>query len=597
MMAAALIAAGAYAVTAGYDFVYDDVHIIRNKTLLHSLANWREILTTTWWGYALYRPLTELSFAVDWTLSKGDPGWFHVVNVLLHAVTTALVFRLARIGLGVVGAGAAALAFAVHPVHVEAVANVVGRAEVLAACMALAAVLCYRMDGSLARQGDTGPRRWAASLGALAALGAGLAAKETAFAIPGLFLLVDWFEAGIHDERPATTLRRHAVLWMGSVALALEWLWVRAMVVGDLAGDHPAAGLEGQGFVGRVLVMAPVVLEYARLLWFPARLSADYSPDFLPAAARLTVRGLAGLAVLAALAWLTIRARRRAPMISLGLVWIGGTLLIVSNLIVPTGVLLAERTLYLPSVGAVLVLGWLVAWSEASWRHVGVALAALAVAAGLVRTSTRLPTWRDNDHFFPQLVRDAPGSYRSFLVAGALAYDAGDRGRGEVLLRRALLVYSLHPLVWETLAYRFEEEGRWREAAQHFRAAFLLDSLRLEAGARAAVAYVRAGLVDSADIVARRMAAVDSSDVRHLATRAEIALARGRPLEAMTWRRRVAWRFPRVWQYWFLTADAALRAAYCPEAVRSIERVRELAPSAPRLHELVQRAEHSGCAR
>ncbi len=595
MIAAALIAAGAYAVTAGYAFVYDDIHIIQNKTLLHSLANWRDILRTTWWGYALYRPLTELSFALDWTLSNGDPGWFHLVNLLLHAVTTALVFRLARTGLGTVGAGGAALAFAVHPVHVEAVASVVGRAEVLAACMALAAVLCYRLDGTLARQGDGGPRRWAASLGALAALAAGLAAKETAFAIPGLFLLSDWFEAGIHDEQPATVLRRHAVLWIGSVALALEWLWIRATIVGDLAGDHPAAGLEGQGFVGRLLVMAPVVLEYVRLLWFPLRLSADYSPDFLPAAARVSLRGVAGLGLLVALAGLAIRARHRAPVITLGLGWIGGTLLIVSNLIVPTGVLLAERTLYLPSVGAVLVFGWLVAWTEASWRHLGVALAALAVTAGLVRTSTRLPTWRDNDHFFPQLVRDAPGSYRAYLVAGALAYDAGDRGRGEVLLRRALLVYSLHPLVWETLAYRLEEEGRWREAAQHFRAAFLLDSLRLEAGARAAVAYLRAGLGDSAEVVAARMAAVDSNDIRYLAVRAEIALAMGRPLEAMTWRRRVAWRFPRVWQYWFLTAEAALRAGYCPEAVRSVERIRALAPGAPRLDALVQRLAGGGC--
>ena len=282
-------------------------------------------------------------------------------------------------------------------------------------------------------------------------------------------------------------------------------------------------------------------------------------------------------------------------MITLGLAWIGGTLLVVSNLIVPTGVLVAERTLYLPSVGAVLVVGWFVAWTEASWHRVGIALTAVLVATGLTGALLRLPTWRDNSHFFPQLVRDAPGSYRSYLVAGALAYDAGDRPRGEVLLRRALLVYSLHPLVWETLAYRFEEDRRWDEAARHFRAAFLLDSLRFEAGARAAVSFVRAGMLDSADAVTARMARVNPQDFRYQAARAEVAAARGRLLEAMTWRRRVAWQFPGVWQYWFLTADGAAAAGYCWEAQRSFRRVRELAPDLDQLEALASRVRAAGC--
>ncbi|HEX9581385.1 MAG TPA: hypothetical protein VF970_09810 [Gemmatimonadales bacterium] len=596
LVVAMLVAAGAYAVTAGYQFVYDDVHIIQNKTLLHSLANWRQILTTTWWGYALYRPVTELTFALDWAVSGGDPRWFHVVNVVLHAVTSGLVFLLARTGLGTLGAGAAALAFAVHPVHVEAVANVVGRAEVLAACCALAAVLAYRADGALARRGKGGLLRLATSFGALAALGLALGAKETAFAVPGLFLLSDWLDAGAHDERAGLTWRRHAMLWIAAVALSLEWLWLRAGVVGDLAGDHAAPGLEGEGLPARVLVMAPVVLEWVRLLWAPVRLSADYSPDFFPADATLTPRGVVGLVTLVTLCWLGFRARRRAPMITLGLAWMGGTLLIVSNLVVPTGVLLAERTLYLPSVGAALAFGWLVAWTEASWRRVGVAVATIAVAAGLVRTATRLPIWTDNNHFFPQLVRDAPGSYKSYLVAGALSYDAGDRPRGEALIRRALTVYSLHPQVWETLAYRLEEDRRWDEAARHFRAAFLLDSMRLEAGARAVVSFLRAAMVDSAEAVARRMETVSPGDYRYQAARAEIAAAKARPLEAMTWRRRVAWQHPGAWQSWYLTADAAARAGFCWEAQRSLARTRVLQPPDRALETLANRVRDAGCA-
>ncbi len=595
LVAAALLGAGAYAATAGFQFVYDDVHIIQNKALLHSLANWREILRTTWWGHSLYRPFTELTFALDWTLSHGDPRWFHVVNVLLHGAVSALVYALARSGLSPVGAGAAALLFAVHPVHVEAVANVVGRAELWAALFTLVAALAYRWDGRLAARGNHTWRRAATSLASLLAVFLGMASKETAFATPGVLLLVDWWEGQRTGEGAAPTFRRHWVLWAATVALSLEWLWIRAGVLGELAGDHPAAGLEGEGLLGRAVVMAPVVLQYARLLFFPARLSADYSPNFLPVPGSFTGSVAAGLVLAAAALALAFRARQRAPALAFGIAWIAGTLLIVANLIVPTGVLLAERTLYLPSVGAVVMLGWLAAWAEANWRHAGVALAGLGVALGMARTATRIPVWSDNARFFPQLVKDAPGSYRSYWVAGAMAYDAGDPRRGEALLRRALDIYPLHPRMWETLAAQLERQQRWLEAAQAFRAVYTLDSTNLEDGARGILAFLRAGMPDSALSLAARLGAAYPDAPAYLAARAEIARAQGKLLESMTWRRRLAWADPKVWQYWFLTSQAALEVRACWEARRSLERAKALAPAEPRLAELEQRVAKSDC--
>ncbi len=596
--AAVLLAVGAYAVTAGYRFVYDDLHVIQNNAVLHSLTNWRAILRATWFGPDLYRPVTELSFALDWAVSGGDPRWFHLVNVLLHALTTALVYLLARGGLSVVGAGAAAMVFAVHPVHVEAVANVVGRAEVLAACFTVAAALAYRADGALAARGERNTwRRAAASLGTLVATALGLAAKETAFVIPGVLLLIDWFDGERRGERAGVRFTRHGVLWVGSVALALEWLWLRSLIIGDMVGVHPAPGLEGEGLAGRVLVMAPVVLQYLRLLFVPARLSADYSPNFLPAAARLSAGAVLGLAALLVCVAVGVGVRRRAPMVTFGLAWIGGSVLIVSNLIVPSGVLLAERTLYLPSVGAALVLGWLVAWTDASWARAGVALAGVLVALGMIRTETRVPAWRDNEHFFPQLVRDAPGSYRSYWVAGALAYGAGDRARGEALIRQAIVVYPLHPRVWETLAYQLEKDGRWLEAAQHFKTSFALDSTEVADGLLAVRNYIRAGMVDSAAAVAARVARSSPDDPRYYAAMAELESARGRLPAALSWRRRLAWSFPRTWEAWYLTAQAALAARSCWEAQRSTAMVRQLKPDLPELAEMGKRLRDLGCER
>jgi tetratricopeptide (TPR) repeat protein len=500
--------------------------------------------------------------------------------------------------LGLVGAGAAAFVFAVHPVHVEAVANVVGRAEVLAACLTLAAALAYRADGRLAAAGDRRSwRRATASLGTLAATGLGLAAKETAFVIPGVLLLVDWLDGERVGEPARAALRRHGILWAATVALALEWLWLRSQVLGELAGVHPAPGLEGEGLAGRVLVMAPVVLQYLRLLFVPARLSADYSPDFLPAVARVSFTGLVGFLAVAGLVALGVAARRRAPVLTFGLAWIGGSLLIVSNILVPTGVVLAERTLYLASVGAALMLGWLVAWTEASWRRAGVALAGGLVALGMLRTETRVLVWRDNNRFFPQLVQDAPGSYRSYWVAGALAYDAGDRSRGTALLRRAIVVYPYHPRVWETLAYQQEKDGHWLEAARAFRAAFALDSTEAANALLAVRNYLRAGMVDSASILAQRLSRSAPYDPRYYAVMAELDSAQGRPVAMLTWRRRIAWSFPDTWQSWSLMARAALAARVCWDAERSIDRLRALRPDLAEVKELEARWRELRCER
>ncbi len=585
-----LLALGAYALSVGHGFAYDDVYIIERNPLLHTLGNWREILAATWWPDAVYRPFTGLTLAVDWTLSGGDPRWFHVVNVLLHVAATGMVFFLARRMLSGLGATAAAAVFAVHPVHVEAVANVVGRAEVLATLFALGAVVLYRWDGELAEVGDAGGRRALASFGALGCLLLGLASKETAFVTPGLLLLVDWLAGRRLRDGWADAVRRHWVLWFGSIALTLEWLWIWVGVVGELEGGGVAPALMGEGLVGRAAVMAAVVPEYFRLLVLPAELSADYSPNFLPVGDGLGLREVLGVGVLILGVGVAVAFRRRAPVVPFALAWVAGSLLIVSNILVPTEVLLAERTLYLPSVGAVLLFGVGFGWIGERRPVAGALAAALLVALGMTRTVTRVPVWRDNTTLLPQLVRDAPGSFRSYWVSGYLHYAAGDSTRGEELLRQALRIYPLHASLWTDLAQQLEAQGRWRAAAGAFNAAFRIDSTRLIPAAAAVRNYGRAGMVDSAAAIARRARAVDPQN--HLVKLAlgDAALARGRPLEAMTWRRQVAWRFPRRWRYWYLTAAAALEAEYCPEVRRSLEHVRELAPETPAVDTLETQA-------
>ena len=144
-----------YANTLFNGFTYDDNAIVRTNTRIRSLANWRQIwLTDYWYEKAddepiadpvrdrLYRPLTLHSFAVNYALQGENPAGYHAVNIVAHALVCWLVwlFALRLVGDAAV-ASLAGILFAIHPVHSEAVAGIVGRGEILAAGFVLLGLL------------------------------------------------------------------------------------------------------------------------------------------------------------------------------------------------------------------------------------------------------------------------------------------------------------------------------------------------------------------------------------------------------------------------------------------------------------------------
>ena len=574
----ALAAAAVYARTTGFQFVYDDVPIILENDRLHAVARWPELLTSPWWPRGLYRPFTSLTLGLDWLIGGGSPLPFHIFNLLTHVGASLLVLALAGTLLSPPAALAAALLFAVHPIHVEAVASVVGRAEVLATLFAVAAALLYRAHG----RADLSPGKSRSVLTAsvLAAVLLALASKESAFATPGLLLLMDWAGAREEGVPAATRFRRHAGLWGTTVLLTAAWLVLRARILGGVAGDYPAPGLSGTTAWQRVLIMLPLVPEYVRLLLFPARLSADYSPNFVPASAAFTARSLLGLGVLAAAVALAVAARRRAVPVTFGIAWIGAALLVIGNVLVPSGVLVAERTLYLASVGACLALGWGLGWvlerrADAAW-----ALLLVAVTAGGLRTWSRTGVWRDADTFFRHMVSDAPGSFRSDWVGGMLTYLQGDSVGGERLLRRGLAIFDGNGAMWRDYAKQLEHQRRWAEAAYAFRRSFLADSNLVPEAARAVGYYVQTGDLARADstLAEVRGRGATSSEIDIAAS--HLALARGDAEQALALRRRVARAHPEDWRYWLLAGEAAVRAGDCPDLAESIGRLERLAPPA-----------------
>jgi len=151
LVAVVITATLAYANALANGFVLDDGPIVRTNPLVTSPGQaWRAFAMPYWpdrTGAGQYRPLGIASFAIDWVLSGGDARWFHAVNVVWHALATAAVWMLAAELLLPTPALIAALTFAVHPVHVEAVANVVGRLECMAAVFAIGWIFCGATTG------------------------------------------------------------------------------------------------------------------------------------------------------------------------------------------------------------------------------------------------------------------------------------------------------------------------------------------------------------------------------------------------------------------------------------------------------------------
>ena len=128
-------------------FAFDDLHIIVEDNRTHSLAHWWQLFAQSYWplekGGDLYRPVTMLGFAVQWALGGGAPLVFHIVSIALYALVCAVFLGVLLELLPMRAAWLGAALFAVHPLHVEAVGNVVGQSELLAALFLFLALLVF----------------------------------------------------------------------------------------------------------------------------------------------------------------------------------------------------------------------------------------------------------------------------------------------------------------------------------------------------------------------------------------------------------------------------------------------------------------------
>jgi protein O-mannosyl-transferase len=431
VLAAALAALGS-ANSLGNGFAYDDRPIIELNTRIHTADSIPASLVSPYWPneygreLGLWRPVVTGLYGGLWISSGGSPAAFHLANVLVHVWVTVLVVLLVGYLAPLSVAFLSGLLFAVHPVHTEAIANAVGMAELLSSALYLWASLLFVRG---VEPGGSVPRKTLLGITVLYAFA--FLSKESAITLPGALFLLD----GLRRERRTLSdvpslLRKQGPLYAALAGVAALVLLGRQQILGSIASPMAPLGVEllNEG-VPRIFTVTSAWPHYFRLLFFPSDLSPDYSPAVIPLTYGWNATNVLGVVValsalvLALLAWRTgalSRERITARAAAFGVVWFVVTISPISNILFLSGVILAERTLYLPSVGFVVGTAWLLVEFYRERARVAVATTVLILGAMTWKTVDRNPVWMDNIGVFDDMMANHPESGRAqWLLADA----------------------------------------------------------------------------------------------------------------------------------------------------------------------------------
>ena len=437
--AVAFIALLANAPVLFVDFVFDDHPIIEDSVRVNELQLGK-IWSTSYWGSSErlneYRPLVVSSYAIERGLLGPTPGHYHAVNWLLHAlVAVSVLFAGRAIRLSEGAAAVAAALFAVHPIHLDAIAPIVGRAELLAALAMTGGIFFWVRVRTAESQGIGG------LLGLGGCIAVGVFSKESALAAIPAIAAVEWLVV----RRSAN--RRAAFAATATVAtVVVAYLLARVIVLGSLLQSNGAGftivanPLVAEDLFARLLTATSIFGHYLHLFAWPHPLSPDYSFDSLRVIRAVTDPWFwMPFAIGATLGVGALASVRRRPLLAIAAAVFFAPYSIVSNTAFLIGTMLAERLFYLPSIG--------ICWA------IGLGLAALVARVGEGRFSA---------------------SQRIFAIAaipvavlGSMSFErAQDWQNEELLYHEALQTYPRNTGMWLTLGEIAIRTGRYPIAVE-----------------------------------------------------------------------------------------------------------------------------------
>ncbi|MGB2651665.1 MAG: tetratricopeptide repeat protein, partial [Candidatus Omnitrophota bacterium] len=418
-----------YANTLKGEFIWDDEYLILNNSQVKSFIHLKNVFKT-YVGYGseninnFYRPVQEISDMIDYFLWGEYPLGYHLTNVLVQAMVAVMVFIfLLYLSENLMISGIAALFWAVHPVHTEAIAYIAGRADPLYGLFMLLSLVCFIIFAQRSRSGTKTMVIYGLSI---AFFVLSLLSKEIIIAMPILiFLYMSFFLKGTEKDH---LYRKLKWSWVPYAAIVLIYVWLRLTVL-SFSDIAPPSAFNKIPLVFRLLTFFRTIIIYVKLMIFPVGLHMERQiaitkSIFHPSA-------LIALGFISAVVWAAVKTYKHDRLVSFGIVWFFANLLPVSNLI-PINSFLAEHWIYMASIGPFLLVGIGVyrlyneKLSGQKILRVGLLVLVAAILALYGRaTMIRNLDWKDEISFFNSTLKYHPKNARLYLNLGNTYYEQG----------------------------------------------------------------------------------------------------------------------------------------------------------------------------
>ena len=465
----ALVTLAIFWPVADHDFVnYDDnLYVTDNLKVEEGLTFNGVAWAFTTLEACNWHPLTWLSHMLDVTLYGQRPGGHHVTNVLFHVANALLLFLLMKRMTGaLLPAAFVAALFAWHPLHVESVAWIAERKDVLSTFFLLLTLMAY------ARFAAEGRRRlYFLALGLFAL---GLMAKPMLVTLPCLLLLLDYWPLGrMRAESAGAGGAAPGFSWHSCSLRIREKIPFFALTVASSALTFWAQRRSGamQSFdliplpMRAVNATAAYVGYLAKMIW-PVDLAVLYPlPPSLPIG-QVIASAAALLAITAAVVW-----RKDRPFLTVGWLWYLGTLVPVIGLIQVGGQAMADRYSYVPFIGVFIMVAWTGTGCVARWpkcRPALAVLAGLALLGCILQTGLHLRTWRNSITLFQQTLRVTQNNILAHNNLAAALNRAGSIDEALAHYRESVRLDPDFKLGHYNLAINLTVAGRLDEAMAHW---------------------------------------------------------------------------------------------------------------------------------
>lgn len=475
----------------GGNFIFDDtIVIVGNPFIGEQLDEFWEIFTNPYFAHqprpGLYRPLTIASYSLNAFLFGSSPAGFHIVNILLYALTSFLVFVLLyRLSSSKIAAFSGFLFFMFLPIHTEAVTSIVGRAEILSLLFVVGALL------SVLKQ-----RYLFASVLFLF----GLLSKEMAVAFLPVFLFLEFYQNGKNIKKTLKSL-------LYFIPAIIFYAVLRYAALGEYFLKNDATMVHNPimfaGAWDGLWTSFKVLYLYLEKIFWPLSLSIDYSFNQIPIVENFITspQTIIGIAVLVLAVALFLKTKEF--LIKFGVVFFLASYFVISNWVFKTGTIMAERLMFTPSLGIAAIVGAVFARFAPKFRNKRLFYGSVSVVLifyGLI-TIGRNKVWLNEKYLYESAYVSAPNSVVNKTNKAYLEFIDGKYEEAEKRLNGVLTEVPNHVPAIFLAGQNYKKLGKIQKAETYWQKAISLNSNFLRAYLSLGVLYYENGYFKSAEKV------------------------------------------------------------------------------------------------